>query len=277
MTALVTGATGHIGRHVVTELLTAGEDVTVVTRKPEHARFPASVRVVGGDLAEPETIAPALRDVDRVFLFPVAETAQATAALLEQEKVRRVVVLSSLSIVEDPDNPSSRHHLAVEEAIAAHDVDWTFVRPTGFATNLLWRWGDIIRHEGVVRAPYGRSARALIHEADIAAVSVAALLQDGHSGRKYELTGPGLVTQFDQVRLIGAAIGRDIPFEEVTPEQARTLMIESVPEAFADMLLAGLRRQVDDPGPVLPTVEQVTGRSGSSFAQWAIDHSADFR
>ena len=75
------------------------------------------------------------------------------------------------------------------------------------------------------------------------------------------------MTQIDQVRLIGEAIGREIRFEEVTRDVARELMTRSVPGPFADMLLDGLRRQVDDPGPVLPTVEQVAGRSALSFAQ----------
>lgn len=277
MTTLVTGATGHVGRHVVRQLLAEGEDVRVVTRRPDEATFPPGVTVLPGDLKNPDTVRPAVKGVDRVFLFPVAETAREVAEILAREQVDRIVVLSSLSIVEDPENPSSRHHLAVERAIEERDLDWTFVRPTGFATNLLWRWGDIIRAAGVVRAPHGRSARALIHEADIAGVSAVALLHSGHTGMKYELTGPGLVTQIDQVRLIGAATGREIRFEEVTPERARELMIRSVPEPFADMLLAGLRRQVDDPGPVLPTVEQVTGRSALSLAQWAIDHADDFR
>lgn len=277
MTTLVTGATGQIGRHVVEQLLAAGEDVRVVTRKPDSAGFPADVTVLAGDLKEPDSIVPAVKGADRVFLFPVSETAVEVAEILARAQVSRVVVLSSLSIVEDPDNASSRHHLAVERAVAERGLDWTFIRPTGFATNLLWRWEDAIRNEGVVRSPYGRSARALIHEADIAAVSSVALLHSGHSGKKYDLTGPGLVTQFDQVRLIGEAIGREITFQEVTPEQAREMMIKSIPESFADMLLAGLRRQVEDPGPVLATVEQVTGRSATSFARWAMDHAADFR
>jgi uncharacterized protein YbjT (DUF2867 family) len=277
MTTLVTGATGQIGRHVVEQLLAEGEEVRVVTRKPESAGFPADVAVLAGDLKEPDSIVAAVKGADRVFLFPVSETATEVAEILARAQVSRVVVLSSLSIVEDPDNPSSRHHLAVERAVAERGLDWTFIRPTGFATNLLWRWGDAIRNEGVVRSPYGRSARALIHEADIAAVSSVALLHSGHSGKKYDLTGPGLVTQFDQVRLIGDAIGREITFQEVTPEQAREMMIKSIPESFADMLLAGLRRQVEDPGPVLATVEQVTGRSATSFARWAMDHAADFR
>ncbi|CAM5365305.1 hypothetical protein STENM36S_00692 [Streptomyces tendae] len=44
----------------------------------------------------------------------------------------------------------------------------TFVRPDEFAGNALWKWG-LHPTEGVVRAPYGQAARAVVHEADIAA------------------------------------------------------------------------------------------------------------
>jgi uncharacterized protein YbjT (DUF2867 family) len=42
MTILVTGATGHIGRNVVEQLLAAGADVRALTRNPATSREPSS-------------------------------------------------------------------------------------------------------------------------------------------------------------------------------------------------------------------------------------------
>ncbi|WP_181763830.1 NAD(P)H-binding protein [Streptomyces albidus (ex Kaewkla and Franco 2022)] len=277
MTILVTGATGHVGRRVAERLIEAGERVRVLTRNPEGADLPDGAEICGGDLSSPATLEGPLDGVRRVYLFPVPETAEEVAGVLEKAGVEHVALLSSMSITEDGENnPSAQHHLTVEKALRERQFTWTFVRPTGFATNTLWRWGDAVRAEGVVRAPYGRSARALIHESDIGDVAAEALLGDECAGKVLDLTGPELLTQIEQVRLIGEAIGREIRFEEVTPEQAREAMAGSVAPEFADMVLGALARQVDDPGPVLPTVEEVTGRPARTFAQWARDHADDF-
>ncbi|GDY31744.1 NAD(P)H-binding protein [Gandjariella thermophila] len=279
MTILVTGATGHVGRHVVEELRNAGERVRAITRRPDSANLPADVEVVPGDLTEPSALRDALRDVDRVYLFPIPDTAREVVGLIQRAGVRRVAVLSSSSVLEEDaeHNPSAQHHLAVERAVEDTTLEWTFLRPDEFATNTLWKWAPSIRAAGIVRAPYGDAARALIHEADIAAVAARALLEDGHAGKKYELTGPEAITQVEQVRLIGEAIGRDVRFEEVSPEQWREQMSAHMAGPIIEMILEYLAASVAKPGPVTPTVQEVTGRPARTFAEWAVDHAADFR
>jgi uncharacterized protein YbjT (DUF2867 family) len=66
-----------------------------------------------------------------------------------------------------------------------------------------------------LRWPYGTAALAPIHEQDIAAVAVRALLEDGHRGKKYVLSGPESLIISEQVQNIGAAIGRLLRFEEI--------------------------------------------------------------
>ena len=65
---LVTGATGNIGRHVVTTLLDEGQKVRALTRMPERARLPAEVEVRAGDFDAVETLTPAMDGVDTVLL-----------------------------------------------------------------------------------------------------------------------------------------------------------------------------------------------------------------
>jgi uncharacterized protein YbjT (DUF2867 family) len=86
-------------------------------------------------------------------------------------------------------------------------------------------WAEQIRSTGVVRAGYANAATAIIDLADIAAVAARVLLEDGHVGKKYELTGPQPVKRADLARLIGEAIGRDVYFEELTYQQA---LVENV-------------------------------------------------
>lgn len=277
MTILVTGATGHVGRHVVAQLLSAGHDVRAMTRRPEE--FPRSaaqvVQVVQGDLTRPGDLSRALRGVERMYLFPVPETAAEVVAQARCCGVRRIVVLSSTS-VHDEQNYSGVYHRTVERAVEESGLEWTFVRPDEFATNILWKWGPSIRSEGVVRAPYPQARRALLHEADVAAVITEALVSDGHVGQSHDLTGPEALDQREQVGAISQAVGRKIRFEEVTPEASRAELIRYMPEPVVDMVLGYLAASVTGAPLMLPTVEKITGRPGTPFRQWAHDHAAEF-
>ena len=74
---LVTGATGKVGSEVVRQLAAAGTPVRALVRDPVGAsaiRLPG-VEIVSGDLARPETLAPALAGVERVFLLTPAHRA----------------------------------------------------------------------------------------------------------------------------------------------------------------------------------------------------------
>ncbi|MCX2733587.1 NAD(P)H-binding protein [Saccharopolyspora sp. NFXS83] len=279
MTVLVTGATGSIGRGVVRRLLAAGEQVRAVTRRPETARLPAEADVVAGDLADPGAFREALRGVRAVYLFPVPETAREFADLAVRSGVRRIVVLSSLAASGGPEgNMSAATHSAVERAVEESGVaERTFLRPGAFASNVLG-WAESIRAEGVVRAPHGSAAQALIHEEDIAEVAAAALLTDDHVGATYELSGPAAVSQVEQVAAISVAIGEPLRFEELAPEQARQQWsARGMPPEVAAMLLDYLAEAVDSPDVPLPAVRQVTGHPARAFADWATDHAADFR
>jgi uncharacterized protein YbjT (DUF2867 family) len=129
-----------------------------------------------------------------------------------------------------------------------------------------------------VRWVYGGAGRSLIHERDIADVAVEALTARGHAGAAYELTGPETMTQVEQVRTLGAAVGREVRWEEMPVEEAReSLLAQGWDPGFADGGLAYWATLVDQPETVTGVVEEVTGKPARTFAEWATDHAADFR
>jgi len=163
--------------------------------------------------------------------------------------------------------------------VEATDVEWTHVRPGLLAVNALG-WAERIRAECVVREPYGAAGYPLVHEADVAEVAVAALLTDSHVGATYTITGPVKVSQAEQVKAIATATGEEIGFEELTPEQAREQWLrDGCPEEFADWRIELLAASVEGPGSLPPTdtFQRITARPPRTFAQWALDHAADFR
>jgi len=274
---LVVGATGNVGREVVSQLLDVGVAVRAMTRDPDTAELPAGVDVVRGDLSDPVALEARLDGVDAVFLiWPFVAVQQATdLAPVVMDAIarhaRRIVYLSAHA-AEQP----GTFWAIVEDAIEGSGAEWTFLRPSGFAANTRM-WAEQIDRGDVVRWPYGAAARSLIHERDIAVVAVRALIEEGHAGARYVLTGPTTVTQAEQVRAIGQAIGRPLRWEEVPPGAVRDDLAAAIGDAsFADGALDAWAGFVEEPELVTSTVQDVTGEPARTFGQWATDHAADF-
>ncbi|HIY40535.1 MAG TPA: NAD-dependent epimerase, partial [Candidatus Nocardiopsis merdipullorum] len=83
-------------------------------------------------------------------------------------------------------------------------------------------------------------------------------------------------TRADMVDLIGAVIGRDLLFEEITPEEARRKMLTFAPETIVDALHNRLADAVADPMRPTTVVEEVLGRPARSFSEWVRENSAVF-
>lgn len=264
MTILVTGATGKVGRQAVNQLHALGQPVRALVRRP--AGLPGEAL---GDLTDVDSVRRALDGVDKVFLVWPFFDADGLPPVLEAIGERQIVYLSSSG-----DTPWA---LAAEALIEQTTPQWTFLRPTGFAGNAL-EFAPEIKTGDVVRAPYGKMARPLIHEYDMASVGVRALTEDGHAGKKYELSGPELVTQIEQVQIIGEVVGRPLRFEELTPEQAKADMAATGwPQQLTDSALDAWAGMLENPEATTSTVQEVTGEPAKTFREWAEDHAADFR
>lgn len=269
MTYLVTGATGKAGRHAVTALLAAGQEVRALTRNPAKADFPPEVEVVKGDLTDPATVP--FDGVTGIHLLTVGGDDYATlttgAELVrraEQAGVRKVAVLWNGDV-----GP-------VEEAVAASGLEWTRLQPTDFMGNTL-HLAPTIRAEALVREPFADVPSAVVDEADVGAVSAAVLAQDGHAGRSYTLTGPEALTARQRVARLGAAIGKELTFVELTEAQARTRWRD---QGMSEDMIDTLAAWQSDPPPhaytVTNTVAEILGRPPRTFDEWAAEHVLPF-
>ncbi len=276
---LVTGATGHIGGEVVARLLAAGAEVRALTRNPAAARLPAGVAMVAGDLTVPESLDDGLEGVDAVFLVWTAPAATAPAVVARMAaRARRIVLLTSPHRTPHPffqqPNALRALHEQLDDLVASSGAAWTILRPGMFASNALFWWAPQIRAGDVVRWPYGAAETAPVHERDVAEVAVRALCDNAHAGADYVLTGPASLSQATQVRTIGEAIGREVRFEEMSPEEA--LRELGMPPAVAGMLLGAWAAALGQPAYVTDAVEQITGAPARTFRRWADEHAAAF-
>jgi len=281
---LVIGSTGNIGRNVVTQLIAGGANVRAMVRDIHTATLPPQVEVSRGDLTLPDTLDESLQGIDAVFLVWTAPPAAAGPALERITRVaRRVVYLSAPVRTPHPffqaslPNPSSMLHEQIEGFIQTSDVEWTFLRPGMLASNALAWWAPKIRGGEVVRWPHLEAPTAPIDERDVASVAVRTLLEHGHAGANYVLTGPESLTQLEQVSTIGRAIGRSVRIEEISPEEARREWASTWPAPVVDMLLKSWAAAIGQPAYVTQAVEQVTGAPARTFAEWASDHVNAFR
>ncbi len=277
---LITGATGRIGRQVVSELVATGVRVRAMSRNPDVADLPPEVEVVCGDLTIPETLERCLDGVDKVFLVWTARGNAAPAAVdMIASHARRLVFLTSPHRTRHPffrqPNPLAVMFAEIERMIEASDLRWTFLRSGMFAANSLSWWAPQIRAGKVVRWPHAAAPTAPIHEQDIAAVAARTLLEADHESAEYVLTGPESLTQFEQVTTIGEVIGRPLRFEEITPDEARLEL--GFPTPVMDMLLNAWAAAIGQPAFVTNTVAEITGHRARTFREWTSDHAEEFR
>jgi uncharacterized protein YbjT (DUF2867 family) len=279
MVTVVFGARGNVGRHVAAGLVAAGEQVRVTSRNPDATGFPAQSEVATADLERPETLPTALAGAAKVFLYAKPDGVEGFVQAARAARVRHVVLLSSASVVSPgaEHNPIARAHRTVETAIEQSGVDWTFIRPGMFATNTLWWWSKSIRTEGVVRVPYPDAQTAPIHEKDMAALAVTALIEPGHEHRSYTAYGPESLTLRQQVAHIATATGREIAFEALSVEEGRAELGKTMPSMGVEAIMRAWAAGNGTPAKVSTIVEEVTGGPAHTFAQWAEDHAEDFR
>ncbi len=279
---LVIGATGNVGRQVLSQLPATGTQVRALVRNPDAARLPPHVEVVRGDLTVPESLARCLDGIDTVFLVWVAPPATVAPALERIAKhARRIVFLSAPLKTAHPffqqPNPSRTLAEHIERLIETSGLQWTFLRPGMFALNARRFWAPQIRAGDVVRWPHLAVPTAPIDERDIAAVAVRALLEDGHAGAEYVLTGPQSLSQFEQVATIGRVLGRSLRIEEISPDEARRELLTLMPASVVNMLLDAWGAAIGQPALVTSTVAEITGAPPRTFLDWVTDHAAEFR
>ncbi|MEU3983491.1 NAD(P)H-binding protein [Streptomyces sp. NPDC026672] len=282
MVAVVLGARGNVGRHVVDGLLAAGERVRAVNRTQVAASGPGSETAVA-DLDRPETLPAVFDGADKVFLYGMLDpqrpydiekvVAAATAA-----GIRQAVLLSSVSVLDpDADHPVPRLNRTIEHAVQRSGMDWTFLRPGTFATNTRTWWAESIRTDNVVRLPRPLAQSAPVHEKDLAALAVTALTEPGHTHQAYTVHGAESLTLRRQVEHIGEAIGRAIRIEHVSDEEARADIARTMSPIVAGAIVGQWAAADGVPVTTSAVVEKITGGPAHTYAQWAADHADDFR
>jgi uncharacterized protein YbjT (DUF2867 family) len=280
---LVIGAGGSVGGGLLAELRESG----VSCRAAFHSADRTAASVAAGqpavtiDLAERATLAPAMSDVDTVFLMCGTGPAQTgnelnAVAAAVATGVRRVVKLSVWRADEEL-TPIARLHRPVEQAIEASGLAYTFLRPNFYLQNFARQAGEI-RATGAFSQPIANAPISFIDVGDVARSAARVVTEDGHDKAIYDLTGPAALTYDEMAEVLTAELGRPVRFTGLSDEQALAgLRASGVPDFHARALVeVGQAYRDGGAERVTDTVRALTGRAPTSAAEFVRANRALF-
>jgi uncharacterized protein YbjT (DUF2867 family) len=255
---LVIGSTGKTGRRIVQRLRDNGHTVRDGSRRSDPPF----------DWEDPGTWPAALDAVESVYIsfFPDLAVPSAAAAIKALTTcavtagVKHMVLLSGRGEV---------NAQRCENIVRDCGVSFTLIRASWFAQN--FNDGHLLEPvlSGVVALPAGDVREPFVDADDIADVAVAALTDERHAGKLYELTGPRLLSFADAAAEISKAAGRDIQYAAISSEQFRDALTEEAGPEFANMLTDLCKEVLDGRNASLGNgVQKALGREPRDFSDF---------
>ncbi|MGW2949473.1 SDR family oxidoreductase [Streptomyces eurythermus] len=223
MSIVVTGATGHLGRHVVAQLLekVPAERITAVVRDAAKGADLAArgVRLAVADYNAPETLDGLFAAGDKVLLISGSEVdkdrvAQHTA-VIDAAKAAGVALLAYTSAPGTLTAALADDHRATEKVLLASGLPYTLLRNGWYHENYTEHLAPVLEHGAVVQAAGdGRVSSAA--RADYAAAAVAVLTGEGHENTTYELGGDEAWSFAEYAAELSRQTGREIAYRPVS-------------------------------------------------------------
>lgn len=255
---LIVGGGGKTGGRVNALLQAQG----IATRPVSRSTTPSF------DWTRPEGWAAALDGVSKAYVtyqpdLAVAGASEAIAALgwIAREKgLERIVLLSGRG------EPGAQR---AEAALQASGTPWTVVRASWFNQNFSEGYLLDSVLAGEIALPAGAVSEPFIDADDIADVVVAALTEERHANRLYEVTGPRSLTFDEAVNEIAAGLGRPVRYTQIAPEDFVVTMRAYAPEDIVTLLNELFTVVLDGRNSqVMHGVEAALGRPPRDFAEY---------
>jgi len=278
---------GNIGTPVAVELAKAGAQVTLTVRapKPNAEWDKLDIRQVPFDLNRVESMTRALTGGDAFFsLTPLVENLVAAGKNAVQAAkaagIKKIVRSSAQGAGPDAAIELGRWHYAVEKAVEDSGIPFTILRPANFMQNYLnFGTPETIKGQSAFYSPLGEAKVSPIDTRDISAVAARVLLESGHAGKRYDLTGGESLSNAEIAGLLSQALGRKITHISIPESAASDAMAKAGTPPWLVHLLTELNA-VGKAGylaAVKPDVELILKRKPIQFARFIQDHLAVFK
>ena len=279
MRVLVIGGTGAVGSQLISQLVALSNPPTIraSTRSPTTANFPPTVESVAADLSDPSTFPPLFAGVDGAFLYTTSNGAYSELATAAKAAgVQRLVLLSSNSVVDEPDSKIGAYHKRAEELIRASGVHYTFIR-AGFFHSNFHKFVDPqlqLNSGGVIQLPYPEALIAPVAEEDLAAVALTALTTDSLLDVAELVTGAQVVdftTELAAISKVREAAGKPpLIVRQVSEAEwvsKYTNVLQQVPPSLVKLLAQRWGEMVGKQ-PKVSGSERLTDKPGTTVEQW---------
>ncbi len=242
----VTGATGQLGRWVLTFLLQRcpTHEIVAAVRSPEKAAEWAAQGVIvrEADYDRPETLEQAFKGLDKVLLISssaVGRRIEQHRHVLEAAKnagVSLIVYTSLLHADTSPLQPIAEEHQQTEAMIKGSGLDYVILRNGWYTENYEMR----VRSAVVTGELVGACGKGRISSAarrDYAEAAAIVLTTEGHEGKTYELAGDEGWTMEELAQVLSRHLGKEIPYRNLPPDEYAAFLAQSgLPEPVAKML-----------------------------------------
>jgi uncharacterized protein YbjT (DUF2867 family) len=241
---LITGATGNVGSAVLDNLGSTDANLRALTREESNAKSlrDRGVEAVVGDFLEPETLGPALEGVSTVFLLTpihpeqVHQATNVIRAARESGNDPRIVRLSVHQASHEAPTRISRQHAEIEDELISSGLPYTLLRPQSFMQNTL-ATAPTVASEGRIYQPFEDGRLGMIDARDIGEVAAKVLIEEGHEGEVYTLTGPATISFYDVAGALSEVLGKEVGYVPISLEKAKEVMLNvGIPEWKADAL-----------------------------------------
>jgi NAD(P)H dehydrogenase (quinone) len=229
----VSGASGHLGGAVITELLqrSGGHDIVAITRTPKTISGPVQGRF--GDYNRPEGLAEAYAGLDRLLIIttldpePGKRGTQIVAAIgaAVEARVKHIVLMSAVGTRQEDEPARGASYWRGEQHLIATAPAWTILRMNFYAESFV-QLAQAALGQGVL-AGLAENRAAFVARDDVAAAAAGILIGDGHAGAIYNATGPERLSGADRAGLIAEITGRPVAFRVITEEQLRAALTKA--------------------------------------------------
>jgi len=235
----ITGATGQLGRLVINGLKekTAKENIVALVRNVNKATD-LEVEAREFDYTKPESLAAALKDIDKLLLISSNEIGQRAVQHIRVIKAAKSagvkeIIYTSLLHADNSTLNLAQEHLDTEAALKESGISYTILRNGWYTENYTGSIGGALAG-GAFIGSAGDGKISSATRADFAAAAVSVLTNEGHINKTYELAGDSAYTLTDFAKEISAQTGKNIPFKNLPElEYANILKTFGVPEGFA--------------------------------------------
>lgn len=252
MSIVVTGATGHLGRHVVEQLLekVPADRITAVVRDKEKAAGLAArgVRLAVADYNAPDTFDGLFSAGDRVLLISGNEFDKGRVrqheVVIDAARAAGVALLAYTSAPGSLRAALADDHRATEEVLLASGLPYSLLRNGWYHENYTENLAPVLEHGAVVQAA-GDGRISSASRADYAAAAVAVLTGEGHENTTYELGGDVAWGFAEYAAELSRQTGREIVYNPVSVEALTGILTGAGLPAPLAAILAGVDASIE--------------------------------